>query len=228
MTPLPAFPVQQAFTMPVATQSPTLIDHALEQALYMGSTIFEWLGLTDAAANMRHYLDSSGQLLIIDAQRMLDAMPAFRAEVEAEAKRFARRIAQSAAAEYRGLPIRQNFSAQFGSSRWKSFYATRECSHNWYFAIGGFSYTFTALVVVPKALPVGASVAHVVLQLHVYDRYDWDSGRGTTIAGVHVANELIGQLQRVGLASEYDVVGHARPVLIDVPFRSVNGKWVAR
>jgi hypothetical protein len=114
--------------------------------------------------------------------------------------------------------VRRNFVARFGNSAWTGFYATREQSQNWYFAIGSFAYTLTAAVLVtPPDASSPLPVAHIMVQLHVVDRYDWDRGRSATIAGVHVANDVIGRMQVVGLAREYDVVGHAKPMLVEVP-----------
>lgn len=227
--PLPTLPTSNGYTTPVAVEQPLLGDVFLEQLLYAGSSVLEWLGWQDAALHMRHYLDGSGETLAIDPQRMLDAMPAFYGEVEAEAAHFLDQIGETISAEYHGADMLRTYRAYFGDSGWKGSYATRDRSQNWYFAVGGFAYTFTAAVTVTRPeRQSGTPVAHIILQLHVYDRYDWDSGRGTNIAGIRVANEVIARLQAVGLAKEYIVVGHADPIQVDVPLGTGGGRWPAQ
>ena len=43
-----------------------------------------------------------------------------------------------------------------------------------------------------------------------YDRYNWDTGKSVTIAGITITDEFMGRFHRQGLAKEYDSVGSYR------------------
>ncbi len=92
------------------------------------------------------------------------------------------------------------------SSKWYGFYATKSQSSDWYYSLGGFSYSVTG--VVEKS---GSELARTTLryQVHIFDRYNWDSGKSVDIGPFHFEDKELGNLHLKGLAREYVVRGTA-------------------
>jgi hypothetical protein len=212
ITPQPRWPGRAIGSGAHAVVVPAWQDHLLWQALYAGSGLFALLGMGDAARQMRHYLDNDGAPIVIDVDRMLDDMPAWRAEVDHEIAQYAETISRTLHEEAARRPMTHARVLRFDDAGWRGSYATRDRSLDWYFAVGGFAYTFTAIAVVPAR----DEPAHVYLQVHVYDRYDWDRGRATSLGPVTIDNESIGRLHAAGLAREYEVMGRSRPITFDI------------
>ena len=71
---------------------------------------------------------------------------------------------------------------------------------NWYFAVGHYSAWSKRRV---KSCKRGSYTLR--FEYSFYDRYNWDAGKKTPIAGVMVDNALLGELHRQGLAQEFDM-----------------------
>jgi hypothetical protein len=52
----------------------------------------------------------------------------------------------------------------------------------------------------------------MIIEFHVFDRYNWDKGKSVTIGPFVVTDESLGELHRTGLAQEYEVNGISSPV----------------
>jgi hypothetical protein len=74
-------------------------------------------------------------------------------------------------------------------------------SWDWYFAIGGFSYSVTGIVVKASS---GGSLKY---RVHIFDRYNWDAGKSVDIGPFHFEDKELGNLHLKGLAREYTVRG---------------------
>ena len=122
----------------------------------------------------------------------MDGLPKFRDAVKALAQ-------NEAAVAYKKIPAAGGSKAF--SSSWESFYATKDMSWNWFFAIGGFSYSVTGVVTRSSK---GASLEYVT---HIFDRYNWDAGKSVDIGPFHFEDTELGHLHLVGLAREYTVRG---------------------
>ncbi|MET8702518.1 hypothetical protein ABZW10_27180 [Kitasatospora sp. NPDC004723] len=48
-------------------------------------------------------------------------------------------------------------------------------------------------------------------QVNVWDRYNWDSGKSTNIAGINVSDSDMQGLHQTGLAQEYNLNGRSTP-----------------
>jgi hypothetical protein len=186
-----------------AATQPRTQDHLEWQILDGGVGVFQLIGWGQAATQMEHYLANTGQTLYVNPQQMLTSIPAWREQLEAQAQRMlqqAQRIDTYAAVRYASPIVLK--------SGWLPARVTRQENPDWYFAVGSFSYQLVLNVKMEPTLQPGRPVtAYVSMDIYVYDRYDWDEGRGTSIGGLYLANEVIGQLHRAGLAHDYDVRG---------------------
>lgn len=153
------------------------------------------LFLVNAERNLRHYLDNSGSDLAIAPEQIMDGLPQFRDSVKALAQ-------NQATAAYKLIPASGGEKA-FTSS-WKSFYATKDQSVDWYFALGGFSYSVTG-VVIKSASAVGTG--SLKYKVHIFDRYNWDAGKSVDIGPFHFEDTELGNLHLKGLAREYNIRG---------------------
>jgi len=90
----------------------------------------------------------------------------------------------------------------------RNYYATKSESEDWFFAMGGFTYWYTAEVeVIPSSTPGGNLAVNMIIEFHVFDRYNWDKGKSVTIGPFVITDESLGQLHQAGLAQEYEVNG---------------------
>lgn len=200
-TPLqPAWPRIANGSGVYASVKPVFKDQAEWALLYEGADAFKLVGWNQAALQMERYLANTGETLFIDPLQMLNALPAWRTQVESQVLQMLQQAPPASANPYTVVM----------QSDWSPARATRQENPDWYFALGSFSYKLMLTIVAEKwSGPNQGIMARVGLTIYVYDRYDWDDGRGTSIAGLFFANELIGQLHRVGLARDYDVKGTA-------------------
>ncbi|MBC7975440.1 MAG: DUF4157 domain-containing protein [Myxococcales bacterium] len=167
----------------------------------------ETMGMPNAARHMRHYLGNTGATLTVSADRMLRDVALLRQAYDRQLA-DARQKAELRVADMGTHAVATNF--QLTGDRKSDVYCSQSQSRDWFFAIGGFTYWYTAEVqVVPVA--DGPPQITIIFTLHVFDRYNWDQGKAVTLAGITVKDEQLGRLHRVGLAQEYDVTGTATP-----------------
>ena len=183
-----------------ASRKPVFKDQAEWALLDEGADAFKLVGWSQAAVQMEHYLANTGETLFIDPLQMMNALPNWRTQVESQVLQMLQQAPFASVTPY----------TMVMQSGWLPARATRQENPDWYFALGSFSYKLVLTIVTENPpRPDQGIMAHVGLTIYVYDRYDWDDGRGTSIAGLYFANELIGQLHRAGLAHDYDVKGTA-------------------
>lgn len=201
-TPLqPAWPHVVNGSGAYASMKPVFKDQAEWALLYEGVDAFKLMGWSQAAIQMEHYLANTGDTLFIDPLQMMNALPNWRTQVESQVLQMLQQAPSASATPYTVVM----------QSGWLPARATRQENPDWYFALGSFSYKLMLTIATEKPSgPDQGTMVHVGLTIYVYDRYDWDDGRGTSIAGLYFANGLIGQLHRAGLARDYDVKGTAR------------------
>ena len=155
------------------------------------------LGLDHAAVNLDHYLDNSGQDFNNNPQDIINDIPSFRESVRATATQYASPAFKAAST---GSGSTKTFA-----SGWKPFYATKDLSKDWFFALGGFSYAVSGSVTTKKAgSKYAGDLSYVV---YLFDRYNWDSGKGVTIGPFTFTDDELGHMHVVGLAREYIVRG---------------------
>jgi len=198
---------------------PGILDHASEMKWRTVAGMAEGIGYTDAARHIQHYLDGSGKALYVKPENMLRDMPKFKEKVDADFNMFKNQIQTSLANQYDGKERTEKFIAKFGNSNWTGYYATKNQSGNWFYATGGFSYTFAAVAkTIPPKKPESKPIIQGEYQMHVYDRYNWDKGKGVNIGEVFsVSDESLGSLHQAGLAKEYDIKGSTSPSTFEMP-----------
>lgn len=154
------------------------------------------IGLVNAERNLHHYLANDGSDLAIPPEKILGGLPQLRNAVKALAQNQATAAYKRVSASGGG-PGERAFS-----SPWKNFYATKDQSLDWFFALGGFSYSVTGVVV-----RSGVGAGSLKYQVHIFDRYNWDAGKSVDIGPFHFEDTELGNLHLKGLAREYTVRG---------------------
>lgn len=177
---------------PYNSQNPGIGDRISKVKFYGVAAAAGEIGLVNAEKNMRHYLGNSGDDLKVTPESMMSGLPTFRTAVKAVAQ-------NEAVAAYKRISGASGEKAF--SSSWNSFYATKDLSWDWFFAIGGFSYSVTGVVTKKSG---GGSLKY---QVHIFDRYNWDNGKSVDIGPFHFEDKELGNLHLKGLAREYTVRG---------------------
>jgi hypothetical protein len=167
----------------------------------------EGMGLTNAARHMRHYLGNTGATLIINPDNMMRDVEPLRMAFDVQVAHAQATVNERIAA------MGDNVTAAnyvLTGERHSDVYCSQSISADWFYAVGGFTYWYTAEVAVTPVAD-GPPRITMIFTLHVHDRYNWDQGKQVQIAGITVTDEQLGRLHRVGLAQEYDVEGTATP-----------------
>lgn len=187
-------------------------DHTNKAFWYGVADGAEGLGMTNAARHMRHYLGNTGAKLIIDVGMVERDVPSFRKQV-AEQIQVAKNDANLRIADnYKNSPMKFTLT---GIKPRDGGYALEEESKDWYFAMGGFQYWYSADVTVePSPKPRNSKdkklpppKVKMNFRMHIFDRYNWDQGKQVEIAGIVVEDKILGRLHQVGIAKEYDIEG---------------------
>jgi hypothetical protein len=173
-------------------------DHAKKLAIEAAANALagKW---PDASRNLSHYLANTGEPLEQDVDRVLSDVPAFQAKVD-EVRTSLGEDAVARAQEA-GATGPLTFPV---NTAWSGFYITPEMSQNWFYAMGGVSYNQTGQVTVyPPTSPGGPWRYEVSTRVNLYDQYNWDGGKETSIGPITVTDEELARLHRQGLAREY-------------------------
>lgn len=104
----------------------------------------------------------------------------------------------------------------------ESFYFAQEDNSNWFYAVGGANTNVTGVVTaVPDAN--GNPRIGVDYQANVWDRYNWDEGKGVDIGPLKIPDGQMAQLHRVGFAQEFDMAGSSSVHHYDLGSSKPNG-----
>ena len=148
----------------------------------------------DAAENMRHYFDTTGNAQTINLEKMVR-------EVPSATKRYTREVGQMQKYVETLPPGTHPIKSRMAENG----YNTKAENQNWYYAIGGYSSWGLGNAVVS-----GDAIHRTFLvdfEYKFYDRYNWDGGKSVTIHGITVTDAFMGEFHRQGLAREYDCYG---------------------
>ncbi|MEU5104867.1 MULTISPECIES: hypothetical protein [unclassified Streptomyces] len=186
------------------------------KALAEGASL---LGMDDAARHLTHYLDNSGTTLDLPVDKMMKGDVALRNKALEAIMDNEGKWRAEALAEFRkngGRPVAIPVETMNSDYRF-----SRSGNEDWYLAVGSVNTNTSGVVTVTPGAD-GKPKVGLDYQLNVWDRYNWDSGKETEIAGVTFTDEEIGRLHRTGLAQEFDMRGSSSVVhrqIVDGPGR---------
>jgi hypothetical protein len=186
------------------SQEPSAGDRTFEAFMRTVAMTAEAMGMNNAARHINHYLGNSGSPITVDVEDIFHDVPSFKEHVDADLAWRDEQLRKQALDKFNaggGQPV----TVPFGTG-WNGYYLTKEESQDWYFAMGGISYSVTGTVTaVPDA--DGRPKLTMHYQVHVHDRYNWDAGKAAEVGPITIEDTQMGRLHTVGLAWEYDVDG---------------------
>jgi hypothetical protein len=153
----------------------------------------------DAVAHMRHFLNNTGNDFALDMPALMAKSTQLRQRADEElvlAKAFAQRLPAGVHA--------------ISSARRGHGYFRQSEDSNLYFAIGGYAYWGQGTVRVPEVEgKTAARVARFTLdfEFHFFDRYNWDSGKSVSIAGMKITDDFMQTFHAQCYAREFDIKG---------------------
>ncbi|WP_431772812.1 hypothetical protein [Streptomyces cucumeris] len=182
-------------------ESPSLGDYKIQAFAKMMAAGGDVIGNTDAAHNMDHYLRGTGTPLQLDVDRMLTDDEKLRQVADQEVEKKQAEWRQQALDAYKKsdgktviIPVETTPKSYTHTDR------------NWYLAIGSATMNTTGVVKVETGHDGKPSVS-LDYQVNVWDRYNWDPGKSTKIAGSDVTDADMARLHTTGLAKEFDMRG---------------------
>jgi len=245
--PSPAHPTPDEGSGPFGSISPVAADYAFQALLVAGAAHWDLVqDRPDAARHMRHYLEGSGEPLEVDVGKLLQDEPAFQHDSQGSFQTFLDGIESRVQGEYHGQPL----SFQVTSPWIEAPYARSE---NWYFAMGGDSYAYSAEVnVTPSTVPGGNPSVEVQYQRHIWDYYNWDKEKSVTIPrptlpgtdvpisipipeeyqphitevgdSWHIKDTALARLHLTGLAQEYEITGQTEVIRLKYTLDPKSGQ----
>ncbi|MFD9161517.1 hypothetical protein ACFVZ8_05805 [Streptomyces sp. NPDC059558] len=91
-------------------------------------------------------------------------------------------------------------------TRNEGYYFGDAADRNWYYAVGGAQSNVTGVMTVTPGAD-GKPVVGLDYQVNVWDRYNWDEGKGVTIGKFEIPDGEPSQQHKVGLAQEFNMAG---------------------
>ncbi|MFC4125493.1 hypothetical protein [Nocardia rhizosphaerae] len=155
-------------------------------------------GLTHAASGMRHYLSNSGDDFTISPDEAMNDVPGL--------KKWADYVVTEAVTAVANNPANYDKAVAF-TSEWLDYYVGQEASQDWFLAMGGVEVSATGVVTTTLAESGSRPRISMSYQIHLFDRYNWDGGKGVTILGIDISDERLGALHTAGLAREFNQYG---------------------
>ncbi|MER6350026.1 hypothetical protein ACWC10_30405 [Streptomyces sp. NPDC001595] len=187
------------------SESPGFDQWVTKQKMELLAEGADWKGMTDASRHMAHYLNNSGSPMTLPVDKMMSDVPAFKSYVDDTVRLNQddwRRQAQEEFRKNGGKPIAFPVEAK----QPEGFYFTESLDKNWFYAVGGANTNVTGVV---TAVPDehGNPKITVDYQANVWDRYNWDEGKGVKVGPMEIPDGEMAKLHRVGLAQEFDMSG---------------------
>ncbi|MFJ3988443.1 hypothetical protein ACIPWY_07280 [Streptomyces sp. NPDC090032] len=165
----------------------------------------DWQGMTDASRHMAHYLGNSGSDMRLPVDKMMKDVPDFERYVATIVRSRQDDWRDQALEEFRkngGKPVAIPVDAKAD----EGFYFSEDRDSNWFYAVGGANSNVTGVVTaVPDAN--GNPKISVDYQANVWDRYNWDQGKGVNVGPLDIPDGDMAKLHRAGLAREFDMRG---------------------
>lgn len=157
------------------------------------------VGLHNASRHLSHYLSNTGEDLKLDPDQIMNDEPGLKQRVDGFVTHLLREIAGSATSN-------GSYSTPVPfQSEWHGYRLT---SLNWFLAIGGVNASASGVVTVhDSALESAQPRITLDYQSHLFDRYNWDKGKGIKLGEITVTDREMGGLHTAGLAKEFNMYG---------------------
>lgn len=198
-------------------QRPGLTMLARKQLLYGLAIAADQKGYVNAARHLRHYLGNSGTKIKVDVEEMLSQIKGFNSFVKSQADKWtsylSKEIANARPGVKKQLKVPRNYAVR----------AYQGLSPDWFFAVGSFTNWITG-----EALKTSSSEIQIDYRIHVWDYYNWDQNKWTTLISGKVLGEFralqlpdtfLGDLHRAGIAKEFEVEGVSKIRKIKIPLK---------
>jgi hypothetical protein len=178
----------------------------IEQAMDVESIQLE-VG-PEAVAHMKHYLGNTGADLHVDmdaVMRKAEALPRLLEKEVSEAKELAQTLPPGTHSITSANAGRHDFN--------------KVIERHLYFAIGGYSYWGQGTVVVDQLSPATRRFT-LDFSFHLYDRYNWDTGKAVKILRhIEIPDHSLQELHRRCYAREYNIRGVIKKQFVwEAPF----------
>ncbi len=150
----------------------------------------------NAAIHLKHYFDNTGTDLHILLDDMLKKVPSARKNYVKEAHEMMKFIT---------LNYKKEGTYYITSKKGSPGYNLKEENKEWFYAVGGYQYWSKGIVHVKcenKKLKYTLE-----FEYKVFDRYNWDEGKGITFAFIPIEDAKMGEFHKVGIAKEFDMLG---------------------
>ncbi|MER6994684.1 hypothetical protein [Streptomyces sp. NPDC000410] len=161
-------------------------------------------GEVGASRGLEHYLRGTGEPLSLDIDRILHDEPGFRSEIATL------HIAENQDAwQQKAL---DEFAKAGGDKTVVVPVESRALGRTfpegeWFHAVGSHQQNVSGMVTVSPG-EGGKPKVSLDYQVNVWDRYNWDVGKGATFpGGIYIPDEEMGRLHKVGFAQEFDMRG---------------------
>lgn len=177
-------------------------NYELAEAIAAGGDV---TGKGPAADNMRHFLGNSGEDKPIDVDDMLDEAPGFAADVDSTRQQLGAQAIERAQGSGATGPV--TFPV---NTDWEGYYVSSSESEKYYYATAGMQYNVNGTVTAyPPSEPGGEWRYEMSAEVNTRDRYNWDTGKSTSVGPISVDDEQMQDLHESGLAQEYNIVGES-------------------
>lgn len=181
----------------------TPADWANWWAAFLAATGAAFTGLPRAGNHLLHYLEGNGEDVILPVETMLAEAASFLGDVERRRRRLVDAAHAHAIASGTSSPV--TFPIRTG---WQGFTFDSTEDRDWYLAVGSINYAITGDITLYPP-PTGSSdwVYTMNYQISVDDRYNWDAGKATPVAGTTIKDSDLAALHLAGFAQEFDMHG---------------------
>jgi hypothetical protein len=186
---------------PYDVEDPGMHDYWIQLQAEGMANAGDFIGNTDAARNMDHYLRGLGTPIDLDVDRMLTDDESLRLASQGTIAGQQEQWKQQALAAFEKsggkpvtIPVETPPQGYTHSDR------------NWYLAVGSATTNTTGAVTVTPGAD-GKPKVSLDYQVNVWDRYNWDPGKSTEIGPTEVTDADMARLHTTGLAREFDMRG---------------------
>ncbi|MGW6422808.1 hypothetical protein ACWF82_09035 [Nocardia sp. NPDC055053] len=159
--------------------------------------VADFAGLHNAARGMRHYLGNSGDDMWIDPTVVMQDVASVKEHVDKVVTIAITKLARNA--------DNHNKPVEF-SSEWVGYAIPQEESLDWFLGMAAVEVSATGVATISPSSGTQPRIS-MEYMVHMFDRYNWDGDKSTTVHGVTVTDAQLGSLHTAGLAKEFNQFG---------------------